>query len=139
MRYIQKGKVPPYHLEQRRLKGIPPEPNQAWEKFPHKEEVRNYLRPEQYDLCAYCEIRLTKEELGEHIEHIMPKSIYPDKTFEYSNLVLSCLESAVLNQYVPHELSCGHSVGKRDSQRFNPNLFISPLKTQLVKVSLAMN
>jgi uncharacterized protein (TIGR02646 family) len=125
MRTISKENSPPYHLEQRRLKGTPTHPEKAWQHFSHKEEVRNSLKQQQYCLCAYCEIRL--EELGEHIEHVMPKSQYPEKTFDYSNLVLSCLDSAILSQYPDDERSRGHSVGKRDNTRFDPNLFVSPL------------
>lgn len=124
MKTIQKGNFPPYHLEQRRLKGTPSNPEKAWQHFSYKEEIHNFLKPRQYCLCAYCEIRL--DELGEHIEHVMPKSKYPEKTFEYNNLVLSCLNSTKLSQYTENERSCGHSVSKRDSTRFNYNLFISP-------------
>jgi len=124
MRNIHKGNHPPYHLEQRCLKE-PAQPYSAWHNFSHKEEVRDLLRQEQYCLCAYCEIRL--DEIGEHIEHVMPKNNYPEKTFDYGNLVLSCMESARLKLYAREERSCGHSDGKIDSTRFDANLFVSPL------------
>ena len=39
--------------------------------------------------CAYCESKITHIEYG-HIEHYRPKSTFPEKTFEWSNLLLAC-------------------------------------------------
>jgi DNA topoisomerase VI subunit A len=90
MRTIHKGNHPPYHLEQRRLKGTPINPEKAWQNFSHKEEVRNFLKPKQYCLCAYCESRL--DELGEHIEHVMPKS-----KNNFTSRMLSLLRDSIRN------------------------------------------
>jgi hypothetical protein len=42
-----------------------------------------------YGKCAYCESQITVVTYGA-IEHFYPKARYPDKTFEWSNLLLSC-------------------------------------------------
>ena len=39
--------------------------------------------------CAYCESKITVVTYGS-IEHFRPKSIYPELTFEWNNLLLSC-------------------------------------------------
>ena len=39
--------------------------------------------------CAYCESRISHIAYG-HIEHFKPKSTFPELTFEWTNLLLSC-------------------------------------------------
>ena len=39
--------------------------------------------------CAYCESKITHIDYG-HIEHYRPKDAFPDLTFEWDNLLLSC-------------------------------------------------
>ena len=39
--------------------------------------------------CAYCESKISHVDYG-HIEHFKPKSRFPDLTFEWTNLLLSC-------------------------------------------------
>lgn len=60
----------------------------------HKNNVQNVILEEQGYICAYCNRRIHKgdpfndEQLK--IEHIEPKSIYSDKTFDYYNMVGAC-------------------------------------------------
>lgn len=124
MRTIKKGNQAPYHLEQAQLKNpVPSFPEKAWKRFVYKEEFCNYfLEPQQYYICAYCEISLNK--LGRHIEHIKPKSRYPEETFNYHNLVLCCIDAQQLSHLHLDERSCGHY--KLDN--YDPSLFVSPLE-----------
>lgn len=39
--------------------------------------------------CAYCESKISHIAYG-HIEHFKPKSTFPELTFEWTNLLLSC-------------------------------------------------
>ncbi|WP_103919469.1 retron system putative HNH endonuclease, partial [Candidatus Venteria ishoeyi] len=79
--------------------------------------------PRQQGLCAYCENRLDSD-MGQHIEHVQPKSRYPEKTFDYDNLVLSCRDSDALKGGVDiSDSSCGHYKGSR----YNAGKFISPI------------
>lgn len=127
MRYIKKGN-PPYHLEKRRQKEpIPINPGSAWKNFRVTEEMRNRLKLEQYDLCAYCEISLN--ELGTHIEHVKPKNQFPELTFDYSNLVLSCLEVVNIDVLPYNEITCGHYKDRKNRENgitYDEQLFISP-------------
>ncbi len=64
-----------------------------WSSYGHKEALRDRLLDEQFFLCCYSEIRADLLGLGYHIEHIQPKSVYPQRTFDYQNLAISALDS----------------------------------------------
>jgi uncharacterized protein (TIGR02646 family) len=57
-------------------------------KYNHS-EVKDALVKMFYGKCAYCESKITVVTYGQ-IEHFYPKSAYPDKTFVWDNLLLSC-------------------------------------------------
>ena len=63
-------------------------------------EVKEQLTAEQLGICCYCEVMLTEHDC--HIEHLQPKSIYPQKMFAYENFLASCNRKE----------SCGHKKGK---------------------------
>jgi hypothetical protein len=86
-----------------------------------------FLEPRQYYICAYCEISLN--ELGKHIEHIKPKSRYPEETFNYQELVLSCIDDKHLQR---QEHSCGHY--KLDN--YDPLFICVSIRTQLSRLFL---
>lgn len=80
------------------------------------------LLDEQYHLCCYSEFRADEEGLGYHIEHIENKSQNPKRTFDYSNLAASALNSATGLQHLkktdpsaPDAVFGGHAAGKRAS------------------------
>lgn len=55
---------------------------------PIREKLRNHiLEHEQQGYCAYTEIKITKEC---HIDHFYTRNLYPEKTFQYDNLLVSC-------------------------------------------------
>jgi 5-methylcytosine-specific restriction endonuclease McrA len=51
--------------------------------------VKAILRAETYDKCAYCESKIAHIYFGD-VEHIIPKSVRPDLTFEHANLAFVC-------------------------------------------------
>ena len=55
-----------------------------------KQELADQLRREQGGLCCYCEQRIA--EKNSHIEHLRPRNTYPNDTFDYQNLLSSCLD-----------------------------------------------
>lgn len=56
-----------------------------------KQKLRNILLKEQLYLCGYTEINPSEYCLGVHIEHIAPKRRFPERTFDYQNLIVSIL------------------------------------------------
>lgn len=100
-----------------------------WKKYKHKKYIQDNLIIVQSYICAYCEIELSRDidHVGFHIEHIKPKSKFPNCTFDYTNLMLSCFtttEELYRNNFDKSSLSCGHFKG----DHFNTMLFISPVE-----------
>nr|WP_324259515.1 retron system putative HNH endonuclease [Cellvibrio fontiphilus] len=95
-----------------------------WGSFSYKNDVTGYLGYEQYNLCAYSEVRPDKEGLGTHIEHVEPKSLNPHRTFDYSNLVLSALSDVDLKTQSAADVFGGHAKGSN----YDPAQFISCLR-----------
>jgi len=62
--------------------------NQAQNKYSHP-QVKDALVKMFNGKCAYCESKITVVTYGA-IEHFYPKSQYPDLTFTWENLLLSC-------------------------------------------------
>lgn len=52
-------------------------------------EVKAALITETHGKCAYCESKLKHIHHGD-VEHIAPKSLEPDKRYEWNNLTLAC-------------------------------------------------
>src|ERR1700722_11367263 len=52
-------------------------------------EVKEALLRETNGKCAYCESKLRHVAFGD-IEHIVPKSVLPDRWFVWENLTLAC-------------------------------------------------
>lgn len=59
-------------------------------------EIWQALEAMQGQRCAYCESQLTADK--RHIEHFVPRSRYPQHTFDWGNLFGSC----------DRQDSCGH-------------------------------
>lgn len=53
------------------------------------EEIKNLLKQETHEKCAYCESRMLHVDYGD-VEHIKPKHRNPYLRFDYANLTLSC-------------------------------------------------
>ncbi|PAE08250.1 TIGR02646 family protein [Terribacillus saccharophilus] len=57
-------------------------------KYNHP-EIKEGLREETYGKCAYCESKIEHISYA-HIEHILPKTIFPELTYEWNNLTFCC-------------------------------------------------
>ncbi|MBL7003693.1 MAG: TIGR02646 family protein [Gammaproteobacteria bacterium] len=133
MRYIQKPiNASNVKLEDEIRKGNPTssdEAKQRWREFDGKIELSRQLLEQQYGLCCYTELNLTdfalEQQMGTHIEHEKPKSVYPQQTFELSNLLLNALSSEDLKHF-PGQLQFG---GHFKKSKFDAQLFISPQQT----------
>ncbi|MGA3037405.1 MAG: HNH endonuclease [Vulcanimicrobiaceae bacterium] len=52
--------------------------------------VRDAIRHETNDKCAYCEVKVTDVYIGD-VEHILPKDADPkNRTLDYNNLTFAC-------------------------------------------------
>jgi len=58
----------------------------SWQDIPDRKELRENLFKEQSGMCAYCEIKLKSY----HIDHFFKRDLFPNLTFDYNNLFLSC-------------------------------------------------
>jgi uncharacterized protein (TIGR02646 family) len=77
-----------------------------------KDEIRIALQSMQGRRCAYCECDLSKHDY--HIEHFRQRNRFPQGTFDWNNLFLSCGSST----------SCG--IHKDKCPPYNPNVLIKP-------------
>jgi uncharacterized protein (TIGR02646 family) len=64
------------------------EKRKAESKYRHR-LIKDALVAMFHGKCAYCESKISHVDYG-HIEHFKPKSRFPDLTFEWTNLLLSC-------------------------------------------------
>ena len=126
MRFIRKRAFSSYYLDQ--AQANPPQTGgqaiSRWSHFWHKDTVTQCLWDEQYGLCAYTELRPDEAGFGTHIEHVQPKSRYPQRTFDFSNLVLCALDESDLQTRAVNDRFGGHAkLGEYD-----PALFVSCLQ-----------
>lgn len=125
MRTIQKQGRGDFSLQQ--AHAHPPHtPEQAqtrWRSFKDKHALQDRLLAEQYALCCYTELRADQEQLGYHIEHVENKAQNPGRTFDYSNLAASALQSQDLAR-LKHEAFGGHAPGKQSG--VSMQAFVSP-------------
>ncbi len=129
MRYIKKkGDSGCFPLNQ--AHNNPPqdkaEARSQWGSFRDKSQLTALLGKEQYFLCAYSEIEILRDNstVGTHIEHVKPKSRYPQQTFDYKNLVLSALSSEDLKSTIAQREVFG---GHHKKSHYDPTLFVSCL------------
>lgn len=57
-------------------------------RYRHK-QIKEALLAETHEKCAYCECKIKHISYGD-VEHILPKSIYPELYVDWTNLTLSC-------------------------------------------------
>lgn len=126
MRTIIKG-AGNHFLNQKHL--VPPttaaSATSAWDNFKHKPATSAVCSDEQFSLCAFSEINLTAAGLGQHLDHIEPKSRNPARTFDHGNLVLCAIHSNQLKTLARQDVFGGHARGKR----YSSNGFIHPLRS----------
>ena len=105
MRFIQKIDKPIFFVND--TNGF-----KNWDEYiVSKNSLRKYiLKNEQNYLCIYCETKITSDNISSHVEHIRPKAQdkYPELTFEYNNLAVSC-NGTCFNQIDDRrKYNCGH-------------------------------
>lgn len=64
------------------------------ENIPHWRQLQGYLNEEQGGVCCYCGAKLQYPDAGHYsVEHVLPRSNWPELVGEYRNLLLSCHSS----------------------------------------------
>ena len=94
----------------------------SWDNLRGEEKkiITEYLKKnEQEGMCAYCESKL--KENSYHIEHFRKRSLFPELTFDYNNLFLSC----------NNENSCGKHKDRYGLTKDEFNTIYSPLNINL--------
>jgi len=74
-------------LRDRMAAGQPPTETEKT-RYRHT-DIKDALIQETFGKCAYCESKIRHVTYGD-VEHIVPKSILLEKTFEWTNLTLAC-------------------------------------------------
>lgn len=85
MKQIAKGAMPEFFS-----KFVAQNKPKTWEDIrPIRRRLREYILQEQGNCCAYTEVRLESEG-NCHIDHYKTRNLFPEKTFEFDNLLVSC-------------------------------------------------
>jgi len=118
MHYIVHSDTPPPSIVAAyRAEPHPTNPRDAWDGFDAR-ELREHLWELQFGLCAYCERALELGSGTASIEHIVPKTANPQVTFQYTNLVLCCLDRNTCNLHKKDQHFAGCDATGRWSQGF---------------------
>jgi uncharacterized protein (TIGR02646 family) len=93
----------------------------SWDELraPEKPDVHEALLREQGFICCYCGMRINRK--SSHIEHLKPRTTYPELALEYGNLLASCQGESEEPPLEP--VHCGHKKGKW----YEAHLMVSPL------------
>jgi uncharacterized protein (TIGR02646 family) len=121
VQHIRKNNSPREFTEWKALKNDDWKPD--WENFrdPEKTCVHHSLLEEQGFICCYCGKLIEKS--NSHIEHLKPRSQYPDLALDYQNLLASCQGERQDNEYPIVPIHCGH----QRKNWYDEQLMVSPL------------
>lgn len=73
-----------------------------WEQLPAKisaESRLHILCNEQDCICGYSEIPLEEDSSSSHIDHYYKRSLFPEKTFDWNNLIVSTTDEDFGGKY----------------------------------------
>ena len=88
MKHVRKEGEPGMFREWKALAREEWQPTWRDLQAPEKPDLHEALIQEQGAVCCYCGRRITRA--GSHIEHFRPRTAYPDRALDYSNLLASC-------------------------------------------------
>ena len=123
MKYISKQANAPEFLEEwkhRRRRPLARKTGaEQWEMFKRNranQQLRAFITEEQGDICAYCNRRIhpgePEDDEQARLDHLMPKSSYPDRTLDYHNIVASCFGNERAER--PRKVHCDSKKGKME-------------------------
>jgi uncharacterized protein (TIGR02646 family) len=120
MKYIRKSNEPEEFTNWKNLENDDWKP--SWDdnfQVPEKPIVHEALLKEQGYICCYCGMRIDRK--SSHIEHLKPRTAYPNLALDYTNLIASCQGES--EQPPPQPVHCGH----KKRYWYDKNLMVSPL------------
>jgi len=122
MKYICKAEEPEKFKTWKNLENEDWKP--SWKNFqaPEKTLVHEALLQEQGYICCYCGRSISKQ--SSHIEHLKPRTSYPEEALSYTNLLASCQVEKSETDPIPVPVHCGHKKG----DWYDENLMVSPLE-----------
>lgn len=117
MRSVAKGEAPPELVEYLKTPGVHYDSSPT----PIKNAVRRDSLRDQYGLCCYCCGRVGPSSGYQQIEHLVARSVDPERTLDWDNLLVSCASGR------PEVASSGKSELTCDDHKKNDHLAVSPL------------
>ncbi|MEZ5673573.1 MAG: retron system putative HNH endonuclease [Thiotrichaceae bacterium] len=109
-----------------------------WNELPTdvKHALHRHLWHEQQGLCVYCQQRIpektvkqSSKEIRSHIEHIRPRSTYPQRIFDHHNLSVSCEGFDCAAQIPLKKEFCEH----RKADEYDESQFLNPTALQTIE------
>lgn len=125
MRFIEKD-IPDFFKEDTKNFKSWNDYNDSDETKKNRIKLKEYiLTNEQKFLCVYCECKVNLEL--SHIEHLKPKEIYSDLTFDYNNLVVSCNGQCLREPSIDMK---NHRCGHKKNNKFDEDKFLNPIELE---------
>ncbi|GAX34757.1 retron system putative HNH endonuclease [Nodularia sp. NIES-3585] len=117
MKYIQKSEETQSLTAWKQIANDDWQP--SWENFsnPEKLDVHQSLLQEKGFICCYCGRQINSD--NSHIEHLKPRTNYPELALDYKNMLASCQKDTIRKE----PLHCG----KKKDKWYDDNLMVSPL------------
>ncbi|MEO0043252.1 MAG: hypothetical protein RL329_2700 [Bacteroidota bacterium] len=96
-----------------------------------KSALHLHLWSVQKGLCAYCEQEIpakmeSDDDTKSHLEHIRPKADFPDLTYQFENLIISCEGFNLFITDAKKGQFCGHV---KDNS-YDDAIFLNPTENQ---------
>ena len=95
--------------------------------------LHQHLWLEQKGLCGYCEQEVPKktaieEELKSHLEHIRRQALFPQLTYHYENIIVSCEGFDLTTTGDQKRAFCGHIKDRTVAgvKPYDETLFLNP-------------
>ncbi len=109
MRYIPKPAEPAFFRAWKSRRSADWVPTYANLQKPEKPLLHRALIAEQGGLCCYCQSLVSAD--NSHIEHLLPRTLYPELQLDYANLLCSCGRPHGHTSMPDH---CGHAKAEKE-------------------------
>lgn len=93
--------------------------------------IKKAVEDETHDKCLYCEFKIGSNQFGD-VEHILPKSLYPELYIRWHNLSLCC---SICNNNKGNQIGCINPYTDEPREHVK---FIGPIVTDVGDSELGM-